>query len=116
MQSHNKMKKLFFLFNLLLLSFLGNSQSVQHTLKVYDIYGRPLKNTLVSVTETVTREVISKKTNNNGQVIFEIDKGKLWQIGLLKIPNNPMWQIKLPKKGKAIERRSITYDPERFEH
>ncbi|MGB0522829.1 MAG: choice-of-anchor L domain-containing protein [Flammeovirgaceae bacterium] len=90
------------------------AQEVQLRLKFLNTQLKPMKHTAVKLTEIETREEMKGKTDANGTVSFHIRSGKLWQIDFLKIKNYPMWRVKMPAKGVMNQKRTITYDVEKY--
>jgi hypothetical protein len=104
-----KYPSLFFLCSLCSSLF---SQQVDLTLTAYDSQGKPMPSIAVNFIETETRELVTVKTNAEGKLHVVLKKGKLWQINVLKIVDNHMWQVVIPQIPGAISTQSrvITYD------
>lgn len=105
---------------IILCLFLGTgllySQEVKLKLTLYDAYGKPMVNTPVNFIEIETRELITIKTDATGTLNAHLTHGKLWQINILKISNNHMWQVVMPTiKAIAEQQRKITYDYEKWQ-
>lgn len=90
------------------------AQEAKVKFRFLDTKLKPIRNTKVTLTEIETREELKGKTDNNGSVSFHITSGKLWQIDFLKIKNYPMWRIKMPARGSMDQKRTFTYDVEKY--
>lgn len=102
---------------LLLISFFGvSAQEVKLKLTLYDAYGKPLPNTPVNFIEIETRELVTIKTDAMGTLNAHFAKGKIWQINILKISNNHLWQVVIPTINAISEQqRKITYDYDKWQ-
>ena len=108
------MKKLAILIALLGFYFSSSAQEIQLKLRFLNTQLKPIKHTKVKLVEVETREELVGKTDGNGAVSFQIKTGKLWQINFQKIKNYPMWRVKMPPRGIVTQKRTFTYDLEKY--
>jgi uncharacterized protein YegL len=82
----NKLTLSFFLF--FTITVFSQSQYLRvQTIKVINNKQDPMSNVPVTLIETSTKQRISKNTNTNGEVVFEIKTGKEWAINILEMKN-----------------------------
>jgi hypothetical protein len=97
---------------LLLVSFKILSTQAQgttnYTVSVNDNQLKPLGNVPVSLIETTSKERISKNTNAQGKVTFELNSGREWAVNILKMKDIKI--IEVPENGKITGSYSITYN------
>jgi hypothetical protein len=87
------------------------------TLTVKDNQGKAMAATEVMLEETITRERITKMTNNLGIAEFSLDHGKTWQINILDVIDYPHWQFDLPvvaPGSPGTYTRTVSYDYNRY--
>jgi hypothetical protein len=80
----NKLTLSFFLF--FTVTVFSQSQYLRvQTIKVVNNQQDPMSNVPVTLIETSTKQRISKNTNTNGEVVFEIKTGKEWAVNILEL-------------------------------
>ena len=108
------MKKLtlsFFLF--FTITVFSQSQYLRvQTIKVINNQQDPMSNVPVTLIETSTKQRISKNTNINGEVVFEIKTGKEWAVNILEMKNCSF--IYDFDSGYSTGRNLITYDIQHY--
>ena len=108
------MKKLtlsFFLF--FTITVFSQSQYLRlQTIKVINNQQDPMSNVPVTLIETSTKQRISKNTNTNGEVVFEIKTGKEWAVNILEMKNCSF--IYDFDSGYSTGRNLITYDIQHY--
>ena len=108
------MKKLTVSFFLLFtITVFSQSQYLRvQTIKVVNNQQDPMSNVPVTLIETSTKQRISKNTNTNGEVVFEIKTGKEWAVNILEMKNCSF--IYDFDSGYSTGRNLITYDIEHY--
>jgi uncharacterized protein YegL len=108
------MKKLtlsFFLF--FTITVFSQSQYLRvQTIKVINNQQVPMSNVPVTLIETSTKQRISKNTDTNGEVVFEIKTGKEWAVNILEMKNCSF--IYDFDSGYSTGRNLITYDIQHY--
>ena len=84
-----------------------------YSVSVNDNQLKPLGNIPVSLIETTSKDRISKNTNAQGKVSFELNSGREWAVNILKMKDIKI--IEVPENGKITGSYSITYDYPHYE-
>lgn len=101
-------------FTIFLLSILCAFQmsfaqgSCKLTVKVVNNHMAPINKMPVTLIEKSTKEYMSKSTNQDGVVVFDITSGREWSLNVDSIKNYRT--IEVPEAGSSTRSMSITYD------
>jgi len=109
------MKKLILiLFCISVMIHIAQAQgTTTYTVGVNDNQRKPLSNIPVTLIETTSKERISKSTDTQGKVSFELKTGREWTVNILKMKD--IRSIEVPENGRASGSYSITYDYPHYE-
>ncbi len=102
------------LFQILYVTTLAQG-SMDLTITLKDKFGKPMKSTEVTFTETQTKDKINVKTDALGKLNILLDKGRYWKISTLKIRDWHHWYITVPKRGNGKGEMVLTYNYEKYE-
>ncbi|MES2592800.1 MAG: VWA domain-containing protein [Bacteroidota bacterium] len=87
--------------------------TASYSIRVNDNQLQPMSNIPVTLIETTSKERISKSTDSQGKVTFELNSGREWAMNILQMKN--CGYIEIPENGKSTGSRSITYDYKHYE-
>ncbi|PKP04631.1 MAG: hypothetical protein CVU11_04440 [Bacteroidetes bacterium HGW-Bacteroidetes-6] len=82
--------------------------SCKLTVKVVNNRMAPISKMPVTLIEKSTKEYMSKSTNQDGVVVFDITSGREWSLNVDSIKNYRT--IEVPEAGSSTRSMSITYD------
>ncbi len=108
------MKNFTFILFLLFVNLIAahGANSSIYTLTVVDNHSNPVSNLPVTIIEKFSKDKITKNTNGNGKVVFEISYGEEWSISVGEMKN--CRNIEIPKNGIFTGSGTITYDLEDY--
>jgi uncharacterized protein YegL len=103
------MKSIVLLLTSLFVSY-GFSQngSFTETIRVINTQLQPMANIPVVLIETTTKEKLTKNTNKDGIVVFELKTGKLWSVNVLEMKDYRTIEVEENMEGSGSS--TITYD------
>ncbi len=84
------------------------------TLKVLNKQGKPLANTPVEFVEVHNRTKLTISTDEAGELAYNFQEGRFWQINIKDIQDYYFWQFEVKPGRKGHRTRTITYNYNHF--